>query len=398
MKSQKIVQVCWSYPSTVKDPFGMYYFYWPTQELLRRGYEVEVFCYKQSPEEPEEEIFDGVRVRRFDFIRRLNPPWPQRFSPQLFRALLATDADVMHAHGYGEFQSEAAFLAARLKRKKLILQPHIHFYPWRRPLREAYDAILGVRILNSADRIIVAIEYTREELIARGVNSEKIRVVPIVAHPETLAGNGSLGPRPAAWEGRQIILGCGRLSRLKGWFQALRAFELVRHDFPDALFLLLGIQIGKEQNFLQDFYAEAQRLGVSEHVSVIAGPSALRPGPDLENRIQLLRQAYRSAEVFTHPSAVESFGKVILEAMWARLPVVAHDGTGLPCIVAHGRSGFVVNVDDTRAYADCLARLLQDSELRSRMGEAGYQLAVTKYSQERVAPLLLRVYEEVLSG
>jgi glycosyltransferase involved in cell wall biosynthesis len=375
----------------------MYYFYWPTQELLRCGYEVEVFCYKLSPGEPAEEIFDGVRVRRFDFLRRLDFPWPQRVSPQLFRALLASDAEVIHAHGYGEFQCEAAFLAARWKRKKLILQPHIHFYPWRRPLRDAYDATLGTWMLNSADRVIVFTEYTRQELITRGINPDRIRVIPHVSRPETVVGNGSLGPQPAAWKGRQIILGCGRLSRLKGWFQALRAFELVRHDFPDALFLLLGIHIGKEPNFFQDFCTEAKKLGVWEHVSVLAGPSVLvRSGEDLENRIRLVRQAYCSATIFTHPSAIESFGVVLLEAMAARLPVVAHNRTGLPCVVAHGQSGFVVDVNDTRAYAGYLSQLLQDSELRRTMGEAGYQLAATKYSQERVAPLLLRVYEEVL--
>jgi glycosyltransferase involved in cell wall biosynthesis len=131
--------------------------------------------------------------------------------------------------------------------------------------------------------------------------------------------------------------------------------------------------------------------------SVLTGPSVLvRSGDDLENGIQLLRQAYCSATTLTHASAVESLAIVLLEAMCARLPVVVHNGTGLPCIVAHGKTGFVVDVNDTRAYAGYLAQLLQDSDLRKKMGEAGYQLAVTKYSQKVVAPQLLEVYRDVL--
>lgn len=390
MKNRKVLQVCWAFPHSVKEPFGMYYFYWPTQELLRYGYEVEVFCYKVSPAEAAEEVFDGVRVRRFDFSR------PHRVSPQLLRALLATEADLIHTHGYGEFQTEAAFLAARFKKKKLIFTPHINLYSWRRPLRQTYDYTFGRWMLNFSDCVIVFTEYTRQKLLSRGINGKNIRVIAHVARSETLVDDGSFGAKPASWVGRQIILGCGQLSRRKGWFQALKAFELVRRDFPDALFLLLGLRIPSEPSFLEDFYVEVKRLGLGEHVSVLPAPSRFRSQDEHRNRIREMCQAYFSAMVFTHPSPVESFGIVILEAMCARLPVVAHNGTGLPWIVEHGKTGFVVDASDTPAYAGYFSQLLQDSDLRRKMGEAGYQLALTKYSQKAIATQLLQSYQEVL--
>lgn len=117
----------------------------------------------------------------------------------------------------------------------------------------------------------------------------------------------------------------------------------------------------------------------------------------LNNSTEFMRDAYRSATIMTLPSLVESFGIALLEALAARLPVVAHNGTGLPCIIDDDITGRVVDVRDTEQYIAALLALLGDDVERARMGEAGRQQALTRFSLETVAEHLFAVYAELLS-
>ena len=115
-----------------------------------------------------------------------------------------------------------------------------------------------------------------------------------------------------------------------------------------------------------------------------------------DNTPAFICDAYRSATLLTHPSFVESFGMVLLEAMTTGLPVVAHTGTGIPCIIDDGVTGFVVDVRDTHAYAQALLRVLSDANLRQRMGDEGRRQALTRFGQEQVAAQLFAIYDELV--
>jgi glycosyltransferase involved in cell wall biosynthesis len=82
--------------------------------------------------------------------------------------------------------------------------------------------------------------------------------------------------------------------------------------------------------------------------------------------------------------------------MTARLPVVVHSATGLPCIVNDGVNGYVVDVQDTQAYSQALLALLRDADLRQHMGSAGHQRALSHFSQAEVATRLFSVFAATL--
>src|SRR5205085_7870240 len=94
-------------------------------------------------------------------------------------------------------------------------------------------------------------------------------------------------------------------------------------------------------------------------------------------------------------SFVESFGMALLEAMTAGVPVVAHNGTGIPCIIDDGVTGYVVDVHDVPKYTDALLSLLSDPMLRQRMGAEGRRQAETRFGQAEIAAQLFAVYAEV---
>jgi glycosyltransferase involved in cell wall biosynthesis len=88
---------------------------------------------------------------------------------------------------------------------------------------------------------------------------------------------------------------------------------------------------------------------------------------------------------------------VLLEAMAAGLPIVAHNGTGIPCVVDDGKCGYLVDVRDTHLYTQRLLTILRNDEIRYKMGQEGISQASHRFSQGRIAEQLFNVYAEVLS-
>ena len=382
----KLLQVVWNFPDTVIRPFDMYYFYWPMQEAMLRGWEAEVLTFQVNNDQPAEDIIDGIRVRRCPAGVRKGRP----FSWPFIHALLTTEADIIHCHAYGEGRSELAILLARLCRHKVIFTPHFHVYPYRRPLRELYDKTFGRLFFNLSDRVIVFTEYTSQQLLALGVGSERLRVVPHVSRPEAFAScteePGNL-LRDAGVTGNPLILGVGQLIERKGWEYTFHCMPSIVARFPEAKLLIVGPSQPAEPAFRQHLIQLATELGVIDHIQILQ-----------DNTPEFIRDAYCSATILTHPSFVESFGMVLLEAMTAGLPVVAHNGTGIPCIIEDGGTGYVVDVHDVPKYTDALLSLLGDPALRQRMGAEGRRQAEARFGQAGVAGQLFAVYAEVLGS
>jgi glycosyltransferase involved in cell wall biosynthesis len=390
----KLLQIVWNFPDTVMHPFDMYYFYWPAREAVLRGWEAEVLTFQVDNRQPAEEIIDGIRVLRCPAGTHKGRP----FSWPFIHALLTTDADIIHCHGYGEGRSELAILFALLRRRKVIFTPHFTIYPYRRPIRELYDKTLGRFFFNLSDRVIIFTKYTYQHLLALGVRQERLCIVPHVARPEIFPSktNEKEAGRllcEAGVTGNPLILGVGRLNKHKGWEYTVRCMPSIVARFPEAKLLILGPLIPGEPTFPQHLIELAKDLGVEDHIQIL-----LDNPPQSHNSAELIEDAYRSATILTHPSLVESFGMVLVEAMAAGIPVVAHNGTGIPCIVDDGVTGYVVNVRDMQKYTDALLTVLSDPALRQRMGVAGRRQAETRFGQTEIASQLFAIYAEVLSS
>lgn len=110
----------------------------------------------------------------------------------------------------------------------------------------------------------------------------------------------------------------------------------------------------------------------------------------LNDRVQLagavphaqLMDAFAAADLLVHPSALESFGMVMVEAMPAGLPVVAAASAGARDIVLHDATGLLFPVGDVTGLVASIRRLAQDVALRTTMGTAARQRAQALFSLE----------------
>ena len=105
-----------------------------------------------------------------------------------------------------------------------------------------------------------------------------------------------------------------------------------------------------------------------------------------------LERLYRRAAIVVMPSHSEGQGVVAIEAMAHGRPVVGSRVGGLAEIVVDGETGILVPPRDPAALRCALLQLLDDAELRARMGAAGRRRVSELCSWERVAPRVLESY------
>ena len=102
------------------------------------------------------------------------------------------------------------------------------------------------------------------------------------------------------------------------------------------------------------------------------------------------------ADVFLLPSELESFGLAALEAQACEVPVIATRIGGLPEVVNDGESGFLSDVGDVEKMTADTLKFLNDEELRRTFGERGRELAVQRYSTEKIIPQYIAYYEKIV--
>jgi glycosyltransferase involved in cell wall biosynthesis len=176
-----------------------------------------------------------------------------------------------------------------------------------------------------------------------------------------------------------VVGSVGRMyDHVKRFSDLIRAFALVAPTQPKARLLLVGE--GPDRAMLTRL---AATLGVSERV-VFTGYRR-----DTAN-------LYGAMDVFALTSARESFGLVLVEAMFAALPTICTATGGMVDVVVDKETGLHVPCGAVEQLAAAMTRLLADAGLRERLGEAGALRAASRFSAARYAADVAAVYEDVL--
>jgi glycosyltransferase involved in cell wall biosynthesis len=171
-----------------------------------------------------------------------------------------------------------------------------------------------------------------------------------------------------------VIGAIGRLDRQKGFDVLLRALT----ELPGTGLVLVGD--GPERDPLQRLAAE---LGLAGRV-------------EFQGWHENARRQLGGFDVFVLPSRFEGFPLAIVEAMLARVPVVATTVGSVPESVLDGVTGRLVAPEDPHALSFALRQLLADAGLRARMGAAGREHALN-FGLGPMARAYEALYEEVLA-
>jgi glycosyltransferase involved in cell wall biosynthesis len=177
---------------------------------------------------------------------------------------------------------------------------------------------------------------------------------------------------------RDICVGfVGRMIPGKGPRTLLDAYALAQGDRAFRAKLVF-VGEGPERSHLQ---TRIDRLGLREHVILAGELNGL--------------QAMSAFDIFVLPSLSEAFPYVLIEALAIGLPVISTKVGGVSELVQEGCNGFVVTKSAPKEMAVALRKLLADSGLRRRMGEASLELS-RKFSLDEMARGVVQVYQELL--
>ncbi len=97
-------------------------------------------------------------------------------------------------------------------------------------------------------------------------------------------------------------------------------------------------------------------------------------------------------------SYYEGTSITILEAMAARLPVIASRIAGNPDVVVDQETGILVSPDDPEEIAGAIIRMSGEDKLRDQMGQAGYRRCMKHYSVERMVEEYENLYDQILKN
>lgn len=238
--------------------------------------------------------------------------------------------------------------------------------------------------LPTADRVVTVCEAFTRELGLAGVPRARIHVQHNSIRLEqagSLEEAEALRYRLGIGRSETLVLSVGRLSREKAHIDLISAFKHLAEINPATRSTIVIVGEGPERARLE---AVAASLRPSERVIFAGEVSNVQP-------------YYAAADVVVLPSHSEGSPYVLLEAMAAKVPIVATAVGGVPEMVQDEESALLVPPRDPHAMAAAIARLLTDAELAHKLTANAFTLVVTRYSPETYVRSLLAIYREVIS-
>ena len=108
-----------------------------------------------------------------------------------------------------------------------------------------------------------------------------------------------------------------------------------------------------------------------------------------------LSQMYACADCFAFPSATETFGNVVLEAMASGLPVAGVESGGVTDFLSHDQNALFCPPEDVSAFTENLIAIMENEALRTRLSEEARKTALTR-DLNKIFDWLVEVYEEII--
>ncbi len=251
-------------------------------------------------------------------------------------------------------------------------------------------AAAEARLAAAADRLVTGSVAEAKDLM-RLYGASRTRIC--VAHPGV--DLRVLHPRDSAalrselgLEGHRVLLFAGRLEPLKGADTLLDAVAQLGEDrrFDDVVTLVIG----------EDSGDGAAAGGERRRLEAVAGDNGLGSRVRFLGAVEHedLADYYALADICVVPSRTETFGLVALEAQALGTPVVASAVGGLTEIIEDGGTGILVAGREPSAFAEAIARLLDDAPLRDRMGAAA-SVRAASFTWTRAVDRLAAIYRRV---
>jgi glycosyltransferase involved in cell wall biosynthesis len=294
---------------------------------------------------------------------------------ELSKWVRTNQIQIVHAHMARDYPL-AAYAVRQNKEARLIVTRHVLFRMNR----------LHRITLSGAARIIAVSEAVASQLRSdRVAPPEKISVVLNGIDTTRFAEARRKFDRDQFFRDWSLPDDCllvgtvGELTPLKGQAEFLQAALQLLTKRPNLCFFVVGVDHSGGKKNLIALERLIRELKLTEHVRLVGW-------------LEDLAQLYCALDVFVSASHTESFGLAIAEAMASSAAVVATETEGALEIIQPGETGLLVPVRGADRLAKAVMDLLEDENMRVRLGSAAQQFVATRFGVERMIDETEEIY------
>jgi glycosyltransferase involved in cell wall biosynthesis len=240
--------------------------------------------------------------------------------------------------------------------------------PWRKLTLRRWYGFLGMQmnVARQIPRHLTVSQNSKKDIVAQmGVDHNTLHIVPVGVDQQQFRPM----PHVARVPGRLMTTASADVP-LKGLTYLIDALAKVRAERGDAHLVVIGRPRHKSA-----VPAQIERLGLTDAVEFVSGVSDER-----------IVELYAEAEIAVVPSLYEGFSLPAVEAMACGVPLVTTTGGALPEVVGTpGESAMTVPPGDPDALAQQIIEVLNNDELRARLGEGGRRRVLDRFTWRRTA-------------
>lgn len=360
-------------------------------QLLKLNYKIGIVC-------PEERRFLGEKIKQYRvnlsqipvFVGHPELKGAKRYSElsereitSIYKSYLDTTLeaianfkpDIIHVQHLSLISWVARYINA-LKNIKYIITSHgsclYNTLSDKRYLSLCEDAVRGAKAIttvsgNTRSRLLKVFgrQYLKDTYIIPG--GVDMKLFPLQSNISSIDKKYKL-------KGKKLVLFTGRLTSEKGVKYLTNAAKEIKGE-------VFIVGDGPERSYLSGLIARKK----IENVHLI--------GYLMHEK---LIDFYYRADIFVAPSVVEeALGLSILEAMAAKTPVIATRKGGIPLLVKSGYNGFFVRVRNSSKIAEACNKLLENDELRKKMGENARKTVEKKFTWQKTAKKFSSLYKKI---
>jgi glycosyltransferase involved in cell wall biosynthesis len=363
------------------------------KKLVERGHKVTVFTtdvgndkkhrlkVKQSAE------LEGIKIFYFRNISNQIAFTYKIFSPlgmilSIYKSI--NDFDVIHIHDYRNLLSVITYFFAKKYSVPYIIQAHgsLPIMGDKKVLKKIFDYTWGVKILRGSSAAIALTETERDEYCQKGVNENKIVIVPNginINEFEHLPEKGCFRNKYGIKCDEKIILYVGRIASSKGIDLLIESFYGIHSDYGAIKLVIVGPDDGSSA-ILTNLI---KQLDITKSV-ILTGYVTQ------EEKIE----SFVDADIFVTPK-FSGFPITFLESCICGCPIITTtNGDNLDWI--HKQVGFVVNYDKEE-LSGAIKKVLSDKNIREKFSDNAKKLIRNKFDWEIIVDEIESIYRSKLT-
>lgn len=240
------------------------------------------------------------------------------------------------------------------------------------------------------NHILVDGESQREYIVKNGIVSEqKSRVlgagsisgVNINRFTPSKSSKEKVCQEIGLTSDRIVFTFMGRANKEKGVGELLCAFNDIAQTHPEAFLLFFGSD------------EDGSLTRIKEYHNIVEGENFCFYGRTSAPGIYL-----QASDVFVMPSYREGFGSSVIEASCLGIPVICSDAYGIMDAMVDGKTGLRCKVADVVSLREAMERLLNDADLRERLGQNGRRRVLDKFQSSMITTEWVKYYDEILKN